>query len=128
VIGLLLKLNVDEEYKARFRRRTIEKLLSADLQKAQEAFRLAASQLAETTKDVPSAIPASDCNLRIARAGMNNKLAYGALQKALKRWKDFVASGVVPEDLLEGSGERPVEIEGEDSGLVIGRIRIIVDP
>jgi hypothetical protein len=98
---------VDEEYAVRFLRREIEKLLVADLSAAQEDFRLANIRLAEITAQVPTGIPAPDSNLRITQAGQDCRYCYEVLLVALERWKQFVAGGLVPEDLREWDGMSP---------------------
>jgi hypothetical protein len=86
----------------------IERVLAAELSKAEAEARRARLHLREIMDKVPSGIPAPDSNLRITDAGQECKRAHAAWQRALERWTAFVRDGTVPEELKDSdSAEQP---------------------
>jgi hypothetical protein len=85
-----------------FRRREVECLLERQLSESREACRIAVRKINDLVAGIPSGLPApdSDLNLRRRREELERvKLEYA---RALERWTNFVARGIVPEDLASG--------------------------
>ena len=77
----------------------ISQRLADDLNQATgEYMRLQRLEL-EIIREAPSGIPLPDGVVRIIQAGKVVRTAFAEYQRAVKRYRDFLDRGVVPEDL-----------------------------
>jgi hypothetical protein len=77
---------------------SVEQRLCADLQAARAGKATAAQRFKQLIGQVPTGIPAPDSNLGITQAGAEYHRAQETYSVALKRFTDFVLSGIVPDD------------------------------
>jgi hypothetical protein len=80
-------------------RRQISYFLKDQLDRAQNVQTLAVNRFGQIVAESPGSIPSSDGNLLVKQAGVAARDSLAAYSRALKRYTDFTASGVVPEDL-----------------------------
>ena len=80
-------------------RQEIERILSAEIEKARQRQKEAGLTFRQIAVDIPSLLPAPDGSLRIQQAGSEYRSALDDLRKALNRYNDFVAKGIVPDDV-----------------------------
>jgi len=77
----------------------ISKRLADDLSEATaEYMRLQRLEM-EIIMEAPSGIPMPDGVVRIMQAGKVVRAAFEEYQKAVKRYRDFLDKGIIPEDL-----------------------------
>ena len=75
-----------------------DKVLAADLKEVTDKYLRAQREALEILMDAPSGIPLPDGQYRIAKQMSYVKRAFSEYQAALKRYKDFVEHGIVPDD------------------------------
>jgi hypothetical protein len=80
-------------------REEIERILSSEIKAAGQRQKEAGARLRQVASDIPSMIPAPDGALRIHLAGVEYRAALEELRKALKRFDEFMAKGIVPDDV-----------------------------
>ncbi len=81
-------------------RQEIEDILSMEIESARERSKAAGKRLREITSEIPSSLPAPDGALHIQMAGAEYRSGLESLRKALTRFNDYHAHGIVPDDLL----------------------------
>jgi hypothetical protein len=74
-------------------------VLNQDLQAATERAKEATAALDAVTREIPSALPYPDGTQRIHNIARELSLARVELMRAHNRLNDFLARGIVPEDL-----------------------------
>jgi hypothetical protein len=77
----------------------MSKRLADDLNQTTVEFMRLQSLAMEIIMEAPSGIPVPDGTARIVQAGKVAREAFAKYQRAVKRYRDFVDKGVVPEDL-----------------------------
>lgn len=82
-----------------WKKREIEKMLTAQLHEAHEAFRLANIRLNDMVDMAGSGIPAPDSNLAISQAHRECERTFQRWSNAIDRLKRFIVKGTIPEDL-----------------------------
>ena len=78
-------------------------ILDQDLQAAMERAKAAAEAFAAATREIPSGIPHPDGTQRIHNASREISQARVGLMIAHNRLNDYLARGVVPDDLKQRS-------------------------
>jgi len=80
-------------------RKEIEDILSGEVKRARNNQKEAGARFKQIAGDIPSLIPAPDGAMRIHQAGAEYRACLEDLRKALNRYNDFVAKGIVPDDV-----------------------------
>ena len=83
----------------RLTRETIETRLYEDLERARDMHRKTRQQLQEVKNEIRSDCKSLNGTLRLHDATQQHDAALKVCQWALKRFTDFVVSGIVPDDL-----------------------------
>lgn len=83
-------------------RQEIEDILSAAIESARQRHKEAGNRFRRITSEIPALLPTPDGALRIAQAGAEYRAELEALKKALARFNDYYARGIVPDDLADG--------------------------
>ena len=78
--------------------------LREDLQSAKERARAATAAFDAVTSEIPSALPQPGGTQRIHNASREVTIARMEMLRAHHRLSDFLNTGIVPEDLKQGSG------------------------
>jgi phage-related tail fiber protein len=80
-------------------RQEIERILATEIEEARLKQKEAGETFRQIAADIPSLLPAPDGALRIHQAGTEYRAALDNLRNALHRYNDFIAKGIVPEDV-----------------------------
>jgi hypothetical protein len=77
----------------------IRNTLHWELQAAEERFKAALGAINNVTNDIPSGLPHPDGSQRIRNIYLEASTTRAAMAKAHNRLNDYLAKGIVPEDL-----------------------------
>jgi hypothetical protein len=83
----------------------IRNILNRQLQGAEERFKAALGAINNVTNDIPSGLPHPDGSQRIHNIYLEASTARTAMAKAHNRLIDYLAKGIVPEDLKRVAGD-----------------------
>lgn len=88
--------------------RTVEDILSSELDEAKQRYSAATAYFDRIMGDTPSGLPHPDGSLRIRQAGVEQTLALEAYHLALRRFHEFILSGIIPVSLREAADQTPM--------------------